>query len=258
MSDLAPFVAAAIRDKVVEDLNEELKTANAKIEKFRSWIPSVDVEVYSYDNGNGVEDRRVDFSSSRRVYLTTGGGGGYDTGRYIYFDRINVDHMPDLRFEVLNRMNFRFGNFFDTADGGGGGGEFKFQCQLVGVGSRVGGDGDLVFKLKFSRQYCEEEDGRSDDGTITYFGYDSSSEAKIYISGVFYIPIDQYSVLSGLSIEHIRSLYSLDEINIDRTWFQVDTDVLERVVAGTASNVRFHLNYIRIPFSFIKKKCHLL
>lgn len=69
MSDLAPFVAATVRDKVVEDLQEEIRRQNEKNDELRERV-------------NNLSELNDAFSQHQQFVSVTGPGGSplYSTG----------------------------------------------------------------------------------------------------------------------------------------------------------------------------------
>lgn len=264
MSDIAPFVAAVLRDRALEECLEEIRLLREKIEQLRGGIRDVVVQWagppedrdeyielgYEFDrNGWAIyTSRTADLSSEEEdghIFPLNFGGGTL---------------FVPVGFRFFLQSEIRFGNFFVIPAS-----ELSLFCYVRCV-RRNRHSRQVEFTLSLVAEFVDDDSGET-----------VSSDMEVYMQDV---SIEQWAELSGLSTEQIQSKFNIDEL--EEEWNQMDEadrrrspfgwmdigrlghsysrvliqpDILERVLEP---NFRLAIFSIDCSFALIKQKCHLL
>ena len=243
-SDLAALFCAVLRDKEIYELKAENERLYAKVDEFRALIPSVLFLWSGPPRGCRLFENNDPFNSlvylGQRIDLFS---DRPDSDLVLVDFGTNADGIPlafHLRLSDVLLSEVRFGEFFVAPAK-----SFSFSIRLDYLDLTCGIHPPIL-RVGFVRE-CVCGPGE----IISIHGYFQEN-----------FSIEQYSGLSGMSVDEIKLKYNIDalkdgnhDVQEQSLPIQVSPEVLEKVVG---SNCVLDVCSFACPFGLIKKKCHLV
>jgi len=254
MTDLARFVAAAVKDRAVDDVmleNKTLKEENQSqleiIQSFRDkiryvsfeWAPPRPRELEPHQ----LQERApgIPLYTRRLVDLSLGDEYADRLVRLGNFGPLmqGIPQIFPISYSDCLQSEIRFGDMFAISLG-----KFNFTFKLDYI--NVNDTSESTFRLGFVGKFVDV----TSDKTITMEGYIEED-----------VSLEQFAGLTEQSTEEVKLKYGVD--GLEAGYHEIadaETTYPMELFGGLVGHRDFelHVESILCPFGIIKQKCHLL